>query len=521
MPQAISRVSQSLCLTLAVLALSAPPSTRAQAVTEEKLEEALPELECLIDKAIDERRIPGLAVGIVYKGQVIYLKGFGVREAGKPDLIDPDTVFQLASMSKAVSSTVISSLVSDGYVKWDDPVVKHDPEFEMYDPAVTPQVTIGDFFAHRSGLPGGAGNDLEFIGYKQKAILERLRLLKPAYEFRKGYEYSNFGLTEGATAAAKATGERWSAVAQDRLFEPLGMTQTSMRYEDFAKREDRAHLHILVHNQWTPALTNDADAQAPAGGASSSIRDLVEWVILELAHGQYEGKQLISKEALEIAWTRQAQNGSSLRTGQPSYYGFGWILDYLEDGVLRVAHSGAFTTGAGTNVTLIPSQDLGIVVLGNAFPTGVPEAVADTLLDLGRYGHVTRNWFTTWKDYFDKSTTIPNEEHIEKYAHPPVPNRPALDLAAYTGTYRNAYVGKVKITAGKGILYLARGLNQAPLPLRHWDGNTFVSYPVRENAALPVPVEFTIGADGKASQITLAELNGSGAGTVTRTEAED
>ena len=497
----------------------ATPSTLAQAVTEEKLEGALPELDRLIDKAIDEGRIPGLAMGIVYKGQVIYLKGFGVREAGKPDLVDPATVFQLASMSKAVSSTIISSLVNDGYVKWDDPVVKHDPEFEMYDPAVTPQVTIGDVFAHRSGLPGGAGNDLEFIGYKQKAILERLRLLKPAYEFRKGYEYSNFGLTEGATAAAKATGERWSAVAQDRLFEPLGMTQTSMRYEDFVKREDRAHLHILVHHQWTPALTRDADAQAPAGGASSSIRDLVKWVILELANGQYDGKHLISKEALEMAWTHQAENGSSVRTGQPTYYGFGWVLDYLEDGVLRVAHSGAFSQGAGTNVTLIPSQDLGIVVLGNAFPTGVPEAVADTLLDLGRYGHVTRDWFTTWKNYFD--TLFSTEEQIEKYAHPPVPNRPALDLAAYTGTYRNAYVGKVKITAGKGILYLTRGPNQAPLPLRHWDGNTFLSYPVPEHAALPVPVEFTIGAEGEASQITLEGLNGSGAGTVTRTEDED
>jgi CubicO group peptidase (beta-lactamase class C family) len=523
MPQAISRVSQSLCLTLAVLALSAPPSTQAQAVTEEKLEAALPQLDRLIDKAIDEGRIPGLAVGIVYRGQIIYLKGFGLREAGKPELVDPNTVFQLASVSKPISSTIISSLVSDGYVKWDDPVVKHDPEFEMYDPAVTPQVTIGDFFAHRSGLPAAAGDDLEYIDYKQKTILERLRFVKPAYPFRKGYGYNNFGVTEGATAAAKATGERWPAVAQEQLFEPLGMTQTSMRYEDFVKREDRAHLHILVHNQWTPALTRDADAEAPAGGASASVRDLVKWLILELAHGQYEGKQLISKEALEIAWTRQAHNGSSIRTGQPSYYGFGWVLDYLEDGVLRVAHSGGFPEGAGTNVTLIPSEDLGIVILGNASSTGVPEAVADTLLDLGRYGHVTRDWFTTWKDVFDTLFTIPTKDQIEKYAHPPVPNRPALGLAAYTGTYRNAYVGKVKITVENGILYLTRGLHHAPLPLRHWDGNTFLSYPypASGNPAIPIPVEFAIGADGKASQITLEELNGSGAGTVTRTETED
>lgn len=287
-------------------------------------------------------------------------------------------------------------------------------------------------------------------------------------------------------------------------------------------REDAAsESPNLVARTFWPSTC--ADAQAPAGGASSSIRDLVKWVILELADGQYEGKQLISKEALEITWTAQAQNGLSVRTGQPTYYGFGWDLDYLEDGVLRVAPSGVFPEGAATRVTLIPSQDLGIVVLENGSPTGVPEALADTLLDLGRYGHVTRDWLTTWKEVFDTLFTIPTEEQIEKYAHPPVPNRPALGLAAYTGTYRNEYVGKVEITAENGISYLTRGLHQAPLPLRHWDGNTFLfyPYPVGENPAIPIPVEFAIGADCKASQITLEELNGSGAGTVTRTGDED
>jgi CubicO group peptidase (beta-lactamase class C family) len=125
-------------------------------VTDEKLQAAIPELERLAHTAITDRRIPGLAIGIVYKGKAVYLNGFGVREVGKPDLVDPDTVFQLASASKPLSSTIVSSLVSDGTVNWDDPVVKYDPEFQLSDPAVTSKVTIGDFFAHRSGLPGEA-----------------------------------------------------------------------------------------------------------------------------------------------------------------------------------------------------------------------------------------------------------------------------------------------------------------------------------------------------------------------------
>lgn len=489
------------------------------AVTKEKLEAAIPQLESMIDSAVSEARTPGLAVGIVYKGQVVYLKGFGVREVGRPEFVDAETVFQLASLSKPISSTIISSLVSDGTVKWDDRVVKYDPGFELSDPTVTPEVTIGDFFAHRSGLPGSAGNDLELIGYKRPTILYRLRFPPLALPFRDVYQYSNFGMTEGGVAAAKAAGEGWAALADRQLFEPLGMTETSMRYADFTARANRTHLHVLINNQWTPLLTRDADAQAPAGGVSSNVQDMVHWLLMVLADGQYEGRELIRKEPLEIARTPQAIRGKNQSTGLANFYGFGWNLDYLEDGVQSVGHSGAFTSGAGTNVTLLPSQDLGVVTLGNAFPTGVPEAVGSTLSDLARYGHVTRDWFAYWKNVFDQAFTIPEQAKIEKYANPPIPNQPPLDLTAYAGTYRNSYVGKVKITVENGVLLLTRGVQQAPLALRHWDGNTFLAYSVPEVPGYPNLVEFKEGSDGTVSQIALEEFEGNGPGidVVTRT----
>lgn len=493
------------------------------AVTEEKLEAAIPQLERMIKKAICEGRTPGLAVGIVYKGHVAYLEGFGVREIGRPELVNSDTVFQVASVSKAISSTVISSLVSDGTVKWDDPVVKYDPRFALSNPNVTTKVTIGDFFAHRSGLPGGAGNDLELVGFKQPTIMYRLRFPPPAYPFRDGYQYSNFGLTEGGLAAAKAAGEDWASLADRQLFKPLGMTSTSMRYSDFTRHANRTHLHVLINNQWTPLLTRDADAQAPAGGASSNVRDLTHWLLLLLANGKYEGQQLIRKESLQIAHTPQIIRGTDPFTGLDAFYGFGWNVDYLKDGVLSLNHSGAFTRGAGTNVTLLPSQGLGVVTLGNAFPTGVPEAVASILLDLTRYGHVTQDWFAFWKDRFDRGFTIPEQEKIKKYAKPPVPNHPALDLAAYAGTYRNSYIGKVKVTVDNGVLLLTRGVGQAPLRLRHWDGNTFLCYDVPETPGYPDLVEFKEGTDGTVSQIQLEEFAGNGPGidVVTRTNEKE
>jgi CubicO group peptidase (beta-lactamase class C family) len=496
------------------------PVTCRNAVTGQKLQAALPLLERLITNALDQGQIPGLSVGIVYQGQVAYLKSFGVREAGQPELVNPDTVFQLASLSKPLSSTIISSLVTDGTVKWDDRVINHDPEFALSDSTITSKVTIGDMFAHRSGLPGSAGNDLESVGYQQPTILYRLRFVPPAYPFRKGWGYSNFGLTEGAVAAAKAAGEEWAGLARRQLFEPLRMTQTSMRYADFTARANRAHLHILINNQWTPALTRDADAQAPGGGASSSVRDMVHWLILELADGQYEGRQLIRKDALEIARTPQAiRTGSNAETELDNYYGFGWGLDYLQDGVLSVSHSGIFTAGALNHAALLPSQGLGIVVLGNAFPTGVPEAVASSLMDLARYGRLTQDWFAVWKHRYD-AVTMADQAKIAKYSKPPVPNRPSLNLADYAGTYRNDYVGRVKIAVDNGSLLLTRGVRQAPLPLRHWDGNTFLSYPFPDTPGLPALVEFKVDAGGGPSRIQLEEFAGNGEGTdsVTRTE---
>ena len=213
-------------------------------MTEEKLQAAIPELERIAQTAIADGRAPGFAIGIVYRGRVVYLSGFGLREVGKPDLVDADTVFQLASVSKPISSAVVASLVSDGIVKWDDQMIQPDPEFRFFDPVTTAKVTIADLFSHRSGLPSAAGDDLERVGYDQSTILERLRFLPPACAFRSGFEYSNFGLTNAAVVASDVAGEWWPMLAQQRLFEPLGMTQTSMRYQGLCgAREPGASAH--------------------------------------------------------------------------------------------------------------------------------------------------------------------------------------------------------------------------------------------------------------------------------------
>ena len=199
-------------------------------------------------------------------------------------------------MSKPVSSTVVAKLVGEKIVTWDSRMVELNPRFALHDPYPTAEVTLRDLFSHRSGLPGTSGDDLEAIGYDRDAIMLRLKLIPPSSSFRAGYAYSNAGLTQAALAAAVAAGGNWETVADERLFRPLDMASTSYRHSDFLKRTNRAALHVRPGGAWEALVQRDADAQAPAGGVSSSARDLAEWMRLELAGGSYAGDRIVAEE---------------------------------------------------------------------------------------------------------------------------------------------------------------------------------------------------------------------------------
>jgi CubicO group peptidase (beta-lactamase class C family) len=486
-----------------------------QRVTLEQVRAALPQLEQFAQQALDRTGLPGMAIAVVYQDQVVYLQGLGVREAGQQDPVDADTVFQLASMSKPISATVVAALVSDGAVSWDDRVVDHDPEFQLQDPWVTGQVTIRDFFLHRSGLPGTAGNDLEQLGYGRDEILRRLRYLKPASSFRSQYAYSNFGLTEGAIAAAKATGKSWEEVAAEKLYRPLGMSSTSSRFADYEAAPNRARIHVLVDGTWAPKFTRHADAQSPAGGVSSTARDLAQWVRLLLGEGTLEAQQVINPDALAQTHLPQILRGSNLVTEQPAFYGLGWNVDYDEQGRIFWSHAGAFSLGARTEVRLLPAEDLGIVVLANAFPTGVPEAIASSFYDLVLHGTVTRDWIAFWNEPFEalvQSFYAPSRS----YATPPAEVAPARPSSAYVGPYANDYFGAIEVSETDGALTLLLGLGRMAFPLRHWDQDVFLYEPDAEFPGAVSGVRFSFGLGQQAQQVVLENFNDNEQGAFTR-----
>jgi CubicO group peptidase (beta-lactamase class C family) len=498
-----------------VVATRVGAAAAAQGVTADGVAAALPEVEKLAQQAVDAAGVPGLAIAVVYRNEIVYLKGLGVRATSASEQVDPDTVFQLASMSKPIAATVVAAIVGDGLASWDSRLSNLLPDFALSDPWVSREVTIRDCFCHRTGLPGSAGNDLEAVHFDREEILHRLRYLQPASSFRSHYAYSNFGLTAGGVAAARATGMSWEEVSAARLYQPLGMTATSSRFADYEAATNRALLHVLIDGRWEAAFTRDPDAQSPAGGVSSTARDLAQWVRVELSGGKLGNRQVIDADALAQTHEPQIVRGTNFVTGEPAYYGLGWNVDYDEQGRMFWGHAGAFSLGARTYVSLLPAENLGIVVLANAFPTGVPDGIAAAFYDLVLNNALSRDWIAFWNKPYDQLYQAFGASAAE-YANRPTPAAPPLPAAAYLGAYANDYFGTITIVEENGGLTLRIGPEQEAQPLTHFDRDIFTHIPAPEPPAPPFGVTFSIAPDQTAHQVVLEVYDDAGQGTFTR-----
>ena len=484
-------------------------------MTSEQVTHAVQELEKLAQKQIQEKVVPGIAIAVVFEDKVVYAKGFGVRDVNTKQPIDADTVFQLASVSKSIGSTVVARLVGEGKIAWDSKLSALDPAFAMFDPWVTREITIRDMYAHRSGLPEHAGDLLEDLGFTRAEILHRLRYQHPDSSLRSHYAYTNFGMTEGGIAAAKAYGLDWEKASEEKLYQPLGMTSTSSRYVDFMARKNKAFGHVLVDGKWLQKFKRDPDAQSPAGGVSSSVNDVAKWTRLQLANGKFDGKQIVEEKALVETHHPNMLTGFSPLTGLPSFYGLGWNVSYDEQGRLRLNHSGAFALGAATHVNLVPGEQLGIVVLTNAYPIGIAEALGTTFLDTALYGKPTRDWFAIFKQAFSNPAavgTVLGFDYSKALASP----APALKNSAYVGRFTNDYFGDISIVEKDGRLVIVEGPKNKTFPMQHYDRDTFTYETEDENAVGKSGITFTIAPDGKANQVVVENLNVRGEGTFKR-----
>ncbi|RTL36663.1 MAG: serine hydrolase [Candidatus Melainabacteria bacterium] len=489
-----------------------PADAAVNTVTEAKLQSALATLEKMSQQLVTDQSVPGLAVGVVYKDKLVYARGFGVREVGKSEPVDADTVFQLASVSKPIASTVVAALVGEGKINWDSKISELDPQFKMFDPWVTSQITIRDFFAHRSGLPDHAGDLLEDLGGDRAQVLHSLRYQKPDSSFRSHYEYTNFGITEGAVAAAKAYGLTWEEASEQKLFRPLGMNSSSARYNDFMARPNKALGHVKENNQWVHRDQRQPDAQSPAGGVSSSVTDMAKWMRLQIDSGKFEGKQIVNENALAETHHPTMLTQFNPFNGTPGFYGLGFNVSYDEHGRLRLNHSGAFGMGAATCVTIMPGEQLGVIALTNGSPSGIPEAINATFVDIAQNGAPQHDWLAIFKKAFQNPALLGEVKGVD-YSKAPISVAPQSASSVYVGKYRNDFFGDLEIKETNGKLSMIVGPKNISSPLTHYNRDIFTYMPIGENADGLSGVTFLVGPGEHASEIFVEHLNKCGEGT--------
>jgi CubicO group peptidase (beta-lactamase class C family) len=492
-----------------------PPEATANVVPPAQIDNAIAKLPDLANDILARTHIPGLAISVVRDGKTVYAAGFGVRRVGMTDAVNADTAFQLASLSKSIAGTVVAHQVGRGIVSWGTPIQKYLPWFALDDPWITSHVTIGDMFAHRSGLPDHAGDELEDLGYDRDQVLRRLRYAR-LHSFRDEYAYTNFGLTAGAEAVAAASHTDWATLSEQVLYAPLGMTSTSSRYSDFMGRPNHAAGHILVNGKYEAKYLRQPDAQSPAGGVSSSANDMARWMSLILQDGMFDGQRVVAADAVLPAITAQiVSSPSHAPAARAGFYGYGFNVGTLASGRVSLGHSGAFALGAATNFVMIPSLGVGITVLSNAAPIGAVEALGMDFADLVQFGVVTRDWLAAYGALM-QPMSAPTGSLVGK--SPPEHPAPAGQPGSYAGTYHNDYFGDLVVESRGGALMLHLGPKRTEYRLSHWDGHMFTFAPSGENANAGSisKVTFAMKTTGRADKVDVEFFDETGWGTFVR-----
>lgn len=469
----------------------------------------LSKYETIANQLMQKAHVPGMAIAIVKGQKVVYLKGFGVRRAGFNEPVDENTVFQIASVSKPITSTVIAKLVGEKKVDWSTKIHQLTDRFTLSDVWTSQQLTIADLLSHRSGLPDHAGDILEDLGYSRDQIIHKLRFINQLDDFRASFNYTNFGFSEAAYAVSEHFNQSWQELLNEKLLKPLSMRRTSSLNQDFMNHQNRVALHVIKDDKPQALYQRNPDAQAPAGGISSSISDLSQWLIMLINDGRYKNKQIVDAAALSD--THQPHNTFFLPEKPWSDYGYGWNVSRHDNGQVQYGHSGAFVLGVRSVVTVRPDQKMGIIILTNAAITGLPEVLSQTWFDLYDNGQVTKDWYAIINPILVESLT-PKKYLEEK----PDQTFKPMPLSRYAGLFHNDYFGDIEVSLKNQDLMLAIGPEKKEFKLTHWNRDTFYLETIGEMASGKSPVTFVMDEEGSANSVTIAAFNEFGEGRFTK-----
>lgn len=465
-------------------------------------------LDAIVEKARKEFDVPGAAVAVVKDGGVVYLKGFGNRSAGSADAVTPDSLFAIASNSKAFCATLIAMRIDDGKMKWDDAVRRHVPFFRLSDPLADRDVTVRDLLCHRTGL-----SRHDMLRYRapwdDAEKIRRMADLKPNTSFRSTWEYNNLAFMAAGYAAASIDGSTYAALLKKRIFKPLGMRTATGSAREAEQGPDHATPHLAKRRGEVTGIPRYMQEVDGAGGINASARDLSRWVRFQLGDGTWEGKRLVSAAGLKEMHTAQmviARPTPSARAAYPPdvtnnhSYGLAWgVQDYR--GHSLVTHGGSID-GFRSRIALLPKDKFGIVALCNLGSTMFPEAVCNALSD-HLLGLPPYDWNGPLRKEVERLESFRRGE-VEQLARERKPGtKPTHKLEDYAGAYQAPAYGEVKVTSEKDGLVLRWSSFTLKMKHYHVDSFTFRDVPVElETSFLAEVVAFHLDDSGKVAGLT-------------------
>lgn len=468
----------------------------------------------LVERTMKTFDVPGIAVGIVKDGNVILAKGYGVNNIKTGQKTDANTLFGIASNSKAFTTAALAMLIDQGKLQWDDKVVKYIPEFKMYNDYVTSEFTIRDLLTHRSGLGLGAGDLMiwpDGHDFTPGDIIKNIQNLKPVSAFRTKYDYDNLLYVIAGEVVHRVSGQSWEDFIEQRIMSPIGMTSSAASWNRLTDTTNAIVPHVPTDGKLKVVRRYTNPIFDSAAGIYSSVNDLNKWVITQLNDGEYApGKRLFTQMRHDEMWTPQTI--MPLKNAGPykslfKCYALGWQLQDF-NGYLQVSHTGGLD-GIVTQVIMIPEKKLGIIVLTNqqsgAAFTAISNTIKDSYLGLPKTDHIAALSADGLKKQGDADNIT---DEIWATVAKNQKNKIKPDLKKYAGTYKDAWFGDVAIYQKSGKLYFAS--KRSPRLTGEvflYKGNDFVVKWNERSFGADSHIFFDLDAGGFASHFTMKAIS--------------
>ena len=477
---------------------------------------AKPEIDSLVQRAMDRFNVAGVAVGVVKDGQIIHNKGYGVKSVSTKSPVNQHTNFAIASNSKAFTTAALALLVEDGKLEWTDKVVDHIPEFKMYNAYVTQNFNVQDLLTHRSGMGLGVG-DLMFFpdgsDFTIDELLVSFQHFKPVSAFRTKFDYDNLLYVVAGELIKRVSGMSWEDFVSQRIIRPLGMDNT---YASIYEIEDKSNL-ASPHSSDTGELIELPDYKkiinGAAGGMYSNVDDMCRWMLVHLNEGSYGNvlqDTLFSKASQREMWkihTVLDANRNPRYNSHFAGYGLGWGLsDVL--GNMQVQHTGGLP-GMLSKTVMIPDLELGVVVLTNTSDDGaaVFRAVSQMILD-GYLNLDEFDWIDQYGKYLDERRKAGDSVTQKVWQDTKNADISKINLSNYLGVYEDPWFGAIKVFLKDGQPWI-QCLRSPKLigPMYYYKANTFaIRWEYRQMNADAFAM-FQLDEEGKAQSIKMKGIS--------------